>query len=160
MSGKIFRGFTAALLAGAAAFLADAWSKAVLFDAITEEGAAFSYLNGFARSTLHHNYGISFNIPLPTWATLLITGLALGWAIAMLVERSRRGYLAACIVLGVVIGGVVGNVFDRITLGFVRDWLLLGGRSAINVADLLIAGSLLAWLILPSKQKGLTDEAV
>jgi lipoprotein signal peptidase len=145
MSGKVLRGISAALLAGAAAFLADAWTKTVFFDAITQESQAFSFFDGLVRSTLHHNYGISFNIPIPAWATLLITGLALGWALAVLIERSRRGQLFACLILGVFIGGVVGNVSDRITLGFVRDWLLLFGRSAINVADICIAGSLLIW---------------
>lgn len=144
-SGKTLRGITAALLAGAAAFLADAWTKAVFFDAVTQEGQAFSLFGGLVRSTLHHNYGISFNLPVPTWATLVITGLALGWALAMLMERSRRGQILACLILGIFIGGVAGNVSDRIALGFVRDWLLLFGRSAINVADLFIAGSLLLW---------------
>lgn len=151
---------TAALLAGAASFLADAWSKAVFFDAATQEGQAFSFFDGLVRSTLHHNYGISFNIPVPTWATLVITGLALGWALAMLMERSRRGQILACVILGIFIGGVVGNVSDRITLGFVRDWLLLFGRSAINLADLCIAGSLLAWLLFSSKKEQLTDPTI
>ncbi len=157
---KVLRGMTAALLAGAASFLADAWTKAIFFDTVTQEAGAFSFFDGLLRSTLHRNYGISFNLPIPTWATLLITGLALGWALAMLIERSRRGRLAACVILGVFIGGVIGNVYDRIALGFVRDWLLLFGRSAINVADLLIAGSLLAWLVFPSKKEELTEEAV
>lgn len=160
MSGKVFRGISAALLAGAAAFLADAWTKAVFFDAVAQEGQAFSFFNGFVRSTLHHNYGISFNLPVPTWATLVITGLALGWAFAVLMERSRRGQILACMILGIFIGGVAGNVSDRIALGFVRDWLLLFGRSAINLADLSIAGSLLAWLIFSSHKERLTDPSL
>lgn len=157
MSGKVLRGITAALLAGAAAFLADAWTKAVFFDVVTQEGQAFSFFDGLVRSTLHHNYGISFNLPVPTWATLVITGLALGWAFAVLMERSRRGQILACMILGIFIGGVAGNVSDRIALGFVRDWLLLFGRSAINLADLSIAGSLLAWLIFSSRKERLTE---
>lgn len=140
--------WTAALFAGAAAFLLDIGSKVFFFDRVREEGAAFSFFDGMIRSTLHQNFGISFNLPVPTWAVLLVTGLALGWAIAMLIERSRRTQILSCIILGIFIGSVFGNAYDRMTLGFVRDWLLLFGRSAINAADILIAGSLLTWIAL------------
>lgn len=151
MSGKVLCAWTAALIAGAAAFIADAWTKAVFFNAVREEGASFSFLGGFIRSTLHRNEGISFNLPVPTWAVLVITGIALGWAIAMLIERGRRGRVASSLIIGIFIGGVLGNAYDRLILGYVRDWLLLFGRSAINLADILIAGSLLLWLGLASR---------
>ncbi|MCR4256589.1 MAG: signal peptidase II, partial [Candidatus Uhrbacteria bacterium] len=74
------------------------------------------------------------------------TGIALGWAIALLIERARAGFILSSLMLGVFMSGVFGNVFDRIMFGFVRDWILLFGMSAINIADILIAGSLLAWI--------------
>lgn len=158
MLGKLLRGILTALLAGAVSFWADIGTKILFFDRATQEGQMFSMLNGLVRSTIHRNYGISFNLPIPTWATLLITGLALGWAVAMLIERSRRDQILSCLILGIFIGGVIGNVYDRITFGYVRDWLLLFGRSAINIADLLIAGGILAWLALVPKKPRLTDE--
>ncbi|KAA0206236.1 signal peptidase II [Candidatus Uhrbacteria bacterium] len=148
MIGKRILAVTAAFLAGAAALSVDLLSKQYFFDQVTAEGAAFSFFDGMIRSTLHQNLGISFNIPIPFWLVLLITGTALGWAVALLFERARIGRLISCIVLGVFIGGVIGNAFDRITLGFVRDWILLMGLSAINLADIFIAGSILAWIIL------------
>lgn len=159
MLGKLLRGMMTALLAGAVSFWADIGTKILFFDRATEEGQMFSLIGGLVRSTIHRNYGISFNLPIPTWATLVITGLALGWAIAMLVERSRRGQVLPCLILGIFVGGVIGNVYDRITFGYVRDWLLLFGRSAINIADLLIAGSILAWLAFLPKKPRLTEEA-
>ncbi len=148
MTGQkhVITNITAALLTGAAVFLADILTKIAYFDQVNEEGGAFSFLGGLIRSTLHHNYGISFDIALPLWLIVLITGLALGWALAILIERAKTGRLAVCLVLGLFLGGVLGNVFDRLTLGFVRDWLLFFGRSAINFADVAVGGSILLFI--------------
>lgn len=54
-------------------------------------------------------------------------------------ERPAHG-----IALGLVAGGAWANGLDRIRLGGVMDWLVLGGRLAFNVADLaLLAGVVL-----------------
>jgi signal peptidase II len=145
MSGKYFRAFTTALISGAVGLFIDLSTKSLFFDGAQREGSVFSIFNGVIRSTLHRNQGISFNLPVPFWITLLITGLALGWALALLIERGRKGAIFSCLILGSFIGGVLGNVYDRIAFGFVRDWILLFNMSAINLADLLIAGSILAW---------------
>lgn len=149
--------FAAALCTGAAGLFLDLSTKKIFFDGVSAEGAAFSYFGGMIRSTLHQNQGISFNIPIPLWLTLLITGIALGWAIALLIERARAGAVFPSLILGVFMGGVLGNVFDRIMLGFVRDWILLFGMSAINLADLLIAVGILSWLIYAGRSNGLTS---
>lgn len=147
------RSWTAAFISGAAVFVADQWLKITFFDHIHYEAEAFSWMNGLIRSTLFHNYGISFNIPIPQALIILITGIALGWAVALLVERGRSSDLIACILIGIFIGGTLGNAFDRIMLGFVRDWLLLFGRSAINLADVAIGGSLIGFVALTSRKK-------
>ncbi len=147
MPGKRLRSYAAALCTGAAGLFLDLYSKSIFFDAVTTEGSAFSFFNGLIRSTLHQNQGISFNIPIPLWVTIFITGIALGWSVAILIERARAGVIPSSILLGLFMGGVLGNVYDRIMLGFVRDWILLFGMSAINIADMLIAGSLLAWIL-------------
>jgi signal peptidase II len=145
--------WTAAFLSGAAVFVGDQWLKTMFFDHIHYEAEAFSFMNGWIRSTLFHNYGISFNIPIPQIVILLITGIALGWAVALLIERGKAQEFWMCVLIGIFIGGTLGNAFDRITLGYVRDWLLLFGRSAINFADVAIGSSLLAFVILTTKQK-------
>ncbi len=152
MSGKSAQAFAAALCTGAVGLFLDLYTKKIFFDGMDGEGAAFSLFEGLVRSTLHQNQGISFNLPIPLWLTFVITGVALGWAVALLLERARAGSLLPSLILGAFMGGVLGNVFDRITLGFVRDWILLFGMSAINIADLFIAGGVLAWLAYGAKR--------
>jgi lipoprotein signal peptidase len=146
--------WTAAFLAGAAVFACDQWLKWYFFDIRHYESEAFTFLNGFVRSTLHHNFGISFNLPIPLFIIILITGIALGWAVALLNERAKTNQIFASIIVGIFIGGTLGNAFDRLALGFVRDWLLLFGRSAINLADAAIAISLISFLLTQSKKSG------
>ena len=153
ISKQSFYAWTAAFISGAAVFVSDQWLKRIFFDQIHYESEAFSFFGGLIRSTLHHNYGISFNIPLPLPFVVLITGIALGWAIALLIERARMGRIGISIVIGIFIGGALGNVFDRLMLGFVRDWILFFGRSAINLADVAIGGSLLTFVVLTNKKK-------
>lgn len=133
-----------ALLAAGSTFILDQWLKSALF---ANEGLMNgSWLLGLIRFTDHRNFGISFNLPVPYWLMLAIAIGALIWAIYELFQSNVTRYPLREIFLGIFIGGVLGNLFDRVTLGFVRDWLLLWGRSAVNLADGAILFSLLSYL--------------
>jgi signal peptidase II len=155
MEKRSWLAFAAALMMGAAVFALDLATKHVLFP--IGDTSDLIPKNSIITLVTHRNYGISFNLPIPLPVTILITGLALGWALALLIERGRADNRLACIVIGIFIGGVLGNVFDRLTLGFVRDWLLLFGRSAINLADLAIAVSLLTYLFFGNRKKNAAE---
>src|SRR4030042_751788 len=67
---------------------------------------------------LHHNYGISFGIELPS---LLATGLIVGFLILLLglFFASHRQLPVYFLGLGLCIGGGASNLWDRLSLGFV-----------------------------------------
>ena len=69
-------------------------------------------------------------------AGLIIFGL---WVRAM----SQRAQLAPFAVVFVV-AGIVGNLVDRALFGSVRDFLVVPGHVAMNVADAAVAVGLLA----------------
>lgn len=106
-----------------------------------------SLFNGLVRFIEHRNYGISFNIPLPLLLTVLITLGVLAGALYYVTKKSERN-LADLIGLGLLLGGALGNLVDRLWLGFVRDWLLLFGRSAINLADIFVLSGLFLLIIV------------
>lgn len=133
-----------ALLAAVSTFVLDQWLKSALF---ANEGLMNgSWLLGLIRFTDHRNFGISFNLPVPYWLMLMIAIGALIWAIYELLTRRTARSTQHAIFLGIFIGGVIGNLFDRVAFGFVRDWLLLWGRSAVNLADGAILSGLLSYL--------------
>lgn len=87
-------------------------------------GAAFSFLNSAGGWQL--------------WLFLLITIVVcvfLGFAL----QRLKVSQVWLCIALAFIIGGAVGNLVDRLTLGYVIDYFLLYAGSwswpAFNVAD-------------------------
>ncbi len=100
------------------------------------------------------NIGISLGLlpadgHLTRWALVLLTGaIAIGVAIWMTRERNRADQIA----LGLVLGGAIGNILDRIRLGYVVDFadLHIGEWRpflVFNVADAAITVGVLVLLV-------------
>lgn len=103
--------------------------------------------------TLVHNYGISLGMfqSHSNWGRyglVLITVAIVIWLLRMLnTARSR----AMSIALGLIIGGAVGNIIDRLRFGYVVDFLhahAFGWSFYIfNVADAAISIGVFIWLL-------------
>lgn len=104
----------------------------------------------FFQLTTFANTGLSFNIPFPA---RLLAFMGIGFLIFLCVYIIRvwkKMRVVDAVAYGLIFGGAVGNVFDRLVFGFVRDWMLFFERSAVNLADLAIFfGLLLLFLIIP-----------
>lgn len=140
----VLRGFFFTAIIAGTTFALDFVTKALFF-AKPDLMSGFSFFSGVVKFTDFKNFGISFNIPLPLPVTILITlGVILGVVLWLKKERVRIGIVSFG--AGLLIGGALANLFDRIALGYVRDWLLLWNRSAINLADVcVLLGILLLW---------------
>lgn len=97
--------------------------------------------------TLAHNYGAAFSLlsDADGWQrwffvvlAVAVTGVLLVWLF-----RLRRGEWLQGLAIGLVIGGAVGNLIDRVILGYVVDFIDVhyAGRHwpAFNVADSAIS---------------------
>jgi signal peptidase II len=93
--------------------------------------------------TLAHNYGAAFSLLSNEsgWQRWLFAGLAfvasviiLGW-----LRRTSKGLRTFCISLTLILGGALGNLYDRVTYGYVVDFLDFHWNGAhfpaFNVAD-------------------------
>lgn len=100
------------------------------------------------------NSGIAFGLfSGATPAVIVLTGIAVAW---MLVYFARSGarHPVLPIALGLVIGGSVSNLADRIRLGHVTDFLDFRYWPAFNLADSFIVigvGILLSALVLADR---------
>ena len=92
---------------------------------------------GVLEFTQHTNYGLIANIPVPQILILLITiGLTciLIFTLYTHIKKNSQGIVA----LSCIVGGALGNIFDRISHGYVFDWILIFHTSIINIADIAI----------------------
>jgi signal peptidase II len=106
-------------------------------------------LGSLLQTIEHRNYGIIANIPLPLAGIFLATFMALVLIAIGLIRAWRDQNLRAAMPLILILGGAIGNLWDRILYGYVYDWLLLFGRSAINIADISIFIGLIWYFFQP-----------
>ncbi|WP_374945251.1 signal peptidase II [Sphingomonas sp.] len=113
------------LIAAAALFVADQLSKYLVTGplGIAQAGDAREIVGIFDLRFVP-NVGISLGLlpadgHLTRWALVLLTGaIAVGVAVWMWRERNRVDQAA----LGLVLGGAMGNILDRMRLGYVVDF--------------------------------------
>ena len=143
------------LLAAVALFTADQLSKWAVIGplGIRNLGDARE-ITGFFDLRFVPNVGISLGL-LPAeggwtrWALVLLTGaIAVGVAVWMWRERNRVDQLA----LGLVLGGAIGNILDRVRFGYVVDFADLHFGEwrpflVFNVADAAITIGVLVLLV-------------
>ncbi|MFN7065142.1 MAG: signal peptidase II [Aquificaceae bacterium] len=108
----------------------------------------------FLHLVLVYNKGIAFGLFADAPAIIRIPLLFIAPVIALVITfifslRSRDYFKS--LLMGMVGGGAMGNLYDRALLGHVRDFIYLsyGGLSwpAFNVADASISLALLLFLI-------------
>jgi signal peptidase II len=100
------------------------------------------------------NSGIAFGFfPNSTGAVIILTAGAVAWMLAYF-ARSGGRHPVLPIALGLVIGGSVSNLADRIRLGHVTDFLDFRYWPAFNLADSFIVigvGIILVALVLADR---------
>ena len=90
--------------------------------------------------SIHHvtNSGIAFGLfASATSIVILLTALAVTWMLYFF-ARSGSRHPVLPVALGLVIGGSVSNLIDRVRLGHVTDFLDLKYWPAFNLADSFI----------------------
>ena len=144
-----------AAVAGAA-LLADQLTKHLVSSQI-DLGEEVHVVGPFS---IHHlqNSGIAFGLfASATGIVIALTTIAVAWMLVFFARSgARHPVLPAA--LGLVIGGSVSNLVDRVRLGHVTDFLDLRYWPAFNLADSFIVVGvliLLATLILGERSPGL-----
>jgi len=94
----------------------------------------------FGPFSIHHvqNSGIAFGLfGSRTAIVIAVTGVAVG-AMLVFFARSGRRHPVLPVALGLVLGGSIANLIDRVRLGHVTDFLDLVAWPAFNLADTFI----------------------
>ena len=152
----------AGLIAAAGALIADQLSKYIIVEKVMRpsgvQGTPFApgrVIEVLPVFDLHlsWNAGISFSLfnsgDAVTVAVLLVVGLGLTGLLLWWLWRLDRPWLQ--IACGLIIGGALGNLVDRVTVGMVADFLLFHWRDyafpTFNLADASITVGAGMWLL-------------
>jgi signal peptidase II len=120
-------------LVAAAAVGADQLTKHVVGSHLALDSAV-RLLGPFS---IHHvqNSGIAFGLfSSATPVVIALTTVAIGWML-LFFARSGARHPALPVALGLLIGGSLSNLVDRVRLGYVTDFLDLRYWPAFNLAD-------------------------
>jgi len=115
---------------------------------------------GIFRITHIHNTGAAFGLFQGQSFTLTIValvGAALILVCALFIHRfSPLDSVWGRLALGLVLGGTIGNLVDRLRLGYVVDFIDIGWWPAFNLADsaLVVGVIIFALTLLPLARSG------
>jgi signal peptidase II len=141
-------------LVAVAVVIADQAAKALVRSTIDAGDAVHLFLG--IRFVNVRNNGIAFGLFSGGGAVLVVFALAALVALLVFFRRHRYRPLV-WLPTGLLIGGAVGNLIDRVREDGVTDFIDLPAWPAFNVADMAITFGVLALLLV--LERGDDDEA-
>jgi signal peptidase II len=129
----------------------DEWLKSLAIKRLPLEGSLVD--PGILSLAIHKNLGIAFDIPFKLELIILFS-IVIGGVLLHMAYRHTRSHPQIAFAALVIVIGAMGNVYDRLAYGFTVDYLILFGRSALNLSDLvIILGVILLLMFSRRKQK-------
>ena len=105
----------------AVGIVADLWSKAAAVEHL-KDAVPVRFIPGLVHLTYTENHGAVFGLgkgQIPVF--LSVSVIAIGFLVFLFLTSGRaRGYQ---LVLGMLLAGVIGNMYDRLKFGYVRDMI-------------------------------------
>jgi signal peptidase II len=130
----------------------DITSKVIVVATLSDR-APIVMLGGFLTLRVDRNPGAAFNLGGPS-QTVLFTAIAVGVTIFVLRTSRRIRSLPWAVTLGLLLGGAMGNLTDRLFRfpgpfrGWVVDWIQWPHWPVFNIADSsIVCGGILAVLL-------------
>ena len=96
----------------------------------------------YVQIIFFRNTGVAFSIPLPEFIIIPLVLLMIvigGWYLHRELDLRKKLAVAA---LALIVAGALGNVIDRLRLGYVVDFISLWKFPVFNVADIAITGGI------------------
>jgi len=150
----IFSHYKTLLLATVGWFFLDfatkAWVKSDAFQ-------PWVFIEDFLYFTAQKNSGIAFGISVNQGLLIVISFLlivTLIWVGLFMGGPDRKKWFLNQLLFGIILGGAIGNLVDRILEGAVIDFIVLKPIPTFNIADIGITVGLILLLISSSHTEG------
>lgn len=123
--------------------LADEWVKRWALSHLPGESELTDA--GIVSFAIHKNWGIAFDIPFKM-PLIILTSALIGAALLYVAYRDWHEKPTIALSALMIVLGATGNLYDRLAYGFTVDYVILFGRSAINVSDVVIVAGVVLLL--------------
>ena len=119
----------------------DQWTKYLVRSslALQETWSPWAWLEPYARIVNWKNTGAAFGILQDFNTVFAILAVVVSLAIIYYFPKVGREEWPLRVALSMQMGGALGNLIDRLTQGFVTDFVSLGSFAVFNVADASIS---------------------
>ena len=137
------------LLVAAAVVVLDRMTK---LWAMARAPGDMEFIPGLFAITHHQNFGLIANLPVPRAIIIFVTSIVLFIVTYLCIRAIFRRNLIESTAFAIVIGGAIGNLWDRFSLGYVFDWMMFFNRSILNIADVAIGVGIVILLVVMRRQ--------
>lgn len=138
---KHFRDYTFLLGLAGTLIILDQWTKYLVRAnlAYGEVWSPWPWLAPYARIVHWQNTGAVFGMFQGFGSIFTVLAILVSAAILYYFPQVPRHDWTLRLAMGLQLGGAVGNLIDRLTLGWVTDFISIGGFAVFNVADASIS---------------------
>jgi len=119
----------------------DQWTKAIVRQNLDlgEMWMPLEWLSPYARIVHWYNTGVAFGMFQDKNLLFSILALAISVFLIIFYPKLTEDDWFLRIALGMQLGGSLGNLIDRITIGHVTDFISVGNFPVFNIADASIS---------------------
>ncbi len=104
-------------------------------------------IGDFLNITYVHNYGAAFSMfENARIIFIIITIIALNLIYFYLIKDKKLNNLQS-VTYGMLLGGIIGNLVDRVLYGYVLDFIDVKGFAIFNIADSFIVISVIILIV-------------
>ncbi len=137
-------------------FVLDQWTKSLVMRDLSH-GKFVNLFSGLVRIDFTRNSGAAFGLFQSAGIVFAVVAAVVIVAIATNYRKIAAGSVIVRVALGLILGGALGNLVDRVRLGYVVDFIDLRWWYVFNLADSAIVigvAILLLWVRAPDPGQG------
>lgn len=133
-SSNLLKGYAALIALAAAVVATDQWVKALVIARLAS-GNVVSLFGGFLHLDYTWNTGAAFGFGRSAGGFFAVAAVVVCLGIVLSFRRVVASPLLVRLALGLILGGAIGNLIDRLRLGHVVDFIDLRWWPVFNLAD-------------------------
>ncbi|MBI4975542.1 signal peptidase II [Candidatus Peregrinibacteria bacterium] len=121
----------------------------IFLDQITK----YLIFNGFINMEYSKNTGIAFGISMPFYLLSGINVFLLFLIVYLAYKELNLSKILSQISMGIILGGAIGNIIDRLRYGYVIDFISIWKYPSFNIADIGITAGIFIIVLFYGKLK-------